>query len=186
MITCNICGKTCRNTFAYVRHMQTHSCMTNVSFKCGFPECRRGFQPFAFTLIALNNTTKLDNAGDLTCYMDLRSSKCEDIWGLLLHLKSHITEGKTVTCPIRQCDKTFTVKPTFTSHVSRKHKACSEESLVDSIVSPSSTSNWNDECCATQLENPSQSSYSIQSNPTLFVKHFKTTKVDQSAVQKNK
>ena len=28
--------------------------------------------------------------------------------------------------------------------------------------------------------------YPIQSNPTLFVKHFKTTKVDQSAVQKNK
>uniref|UniRef100_A0A8P4G102 Immunoglobulin V-set domain-containing protein n=1 Tax=Dicentrarchus labrax TaxID=13489 RepID=A0A8P4G102_DICLA len=26
----------------------------------------------------------------------------------------------------------------------------------------------------------------IQSNPTLFVKHFKTTKVDQSAVQENK
>ena len=106
-----------------------------------------------------NTINKLDSTGDLTCHIDLCSTTCEIIRGLLLHLKSHITEGKTVTCPFRQCDKIFTVKSTFTSHVSRKHKDCSEGSLVDSIANPSSTSKVNDECCDMQLENPSQSSY---------------------------
>lgn len=38
MITCYICAKTCSNTLACVRHMQTHICMANASFKSGFPE----------------------------------------------------------------------------------------------------------------------------------------------------
>lgn len=87
----------------------------------------------------------MDSAGDLTCPIDLCSTKCEDIWGLIFHLKSHFTEGKTVTCPFRRCDKKFTVKSTFTLHVSRKYKDCSEESLVDSIANPSSTDDCNDE-----------------------------------------
>lgn len=84
--------------------MRTHSCLPNASFKCGFPECTRAFSKFSafkshtFRHKYGKNRTKPDGAGDLTCHIDLCSTKCEDIRGLLLHLKSHITEGKTVTC----------------------------------------------------------------------------------------
>lgn len=63
------------------------------------------FQPsnFTFITITIERTRlnsfiyhfKLDNA-DLTCHIDLCGSKCEDIKGLVLHLKDHITEGKTL------------------------------------------------------------------------------------------
>lgn len=160
MITCNICAKTCSNTFAYVRHMRAHSFLPNASFKCGFPECTRTFSKFsAFKCHTYGhkygkNRTELDSLGDLTCHIDLCNFKCEDIRGLLLHLKRHFTEGKTVTCPFKHCDKKFTVKSTFTAHVSRKHKDCSKESLVDSIANSISS-----EESEMQHGGPSQASY---------------------------
>ncbi|XP_052433435.1 uncharacterized protein LOC127974294 [Carassius gibelio] len=45
----------------------------------------------------------------------------------------HIKEGRKVTCPFKQCGKTFTVKSTFTSHLSRKHNK-NIEGLIDSIT----------------------------------------------------
>lgn len=109
--------------------------------------------------------------------MDFCSTKCEDIQGLLLHLKSHITEGKTVLCPFRQCDKKFTVKSPFTSHVSRKHKDYSERSLVESIASTSSTCDRNDEGCDTQLENRQSSDEDMEVYPERadegeFIRHL--------------
>ena len=81
-------------------------------------------------------------------------------------------------CPFRQCDKKFTVKSTFTSHVSRQHKDYSEGILVESIASTSSTSDRYDESCDTQLESPSQSSdedmevYSERADEGEFVRHL--------------
>ncbi len=102
--------------------------------------------------------TKLDRIGDVTCHIDFCSYKCEDIQGLVSHLKSHITEGKTVTCPFKHCDKKITEKSTFTSHMSRKHNDYAKESLVDSISNSISTSDCNDEGDM-QLDNASQTSY---------------------------
>ncbi len=102
--------------------------------------------------------TKLDRIGDVTCHIDFCSYKCEDIQGLVSHLKSHITEGKTVTCPFKHCDKKITEKSTFTSRMSKKHKDYSKESLVDSISNSISTSDCNDEGDM-QLDNASQTSY---------------------------
>lgn len=164
MITCNICGKTCRNIFAYVRHMKTHSCLPNACFKCGFLGCTRTFSKFSAFRSHTHrhkyernvDQTKLDDAEELNCNLDLCSVKCNDIRGLLLHLKSHIAEGKTVSCPFRHCKKTFTVKSTFTSHMSRKHKDHTEGSLVESIACTSSTSDLNDESFNTLVENRSE------------------------------
>lgn len=46
----------------------------------------------------------------------------------------HIKEGRTIVCPFKQCDKTFTVVSTFTSHLSRKHKRSEEGNLMDSVM----------------------------------------------------
>ncbi len=52
------------------------------------------------------------------------------------HLKTHIREGRSVSCPFQQCDKSFSVVSTFTAHVSRKHSDCSEVNLIDSVALP--------------------------------------------------
>ncbi len=40
-------------------------------------------------------------------------------------------EGRPVACPVTGCENTFTVKSTFTAHMSRKHKARSADSIHD-------------------------------------------------------
>lgn len=110
--------------------------------------CRVSFKSYTYPHKYGKNRTKLYSAGVLTCHTDLCSTKCEAIQGLLWHLKSHISEGKTVMyMPFQtMCQKKITVKSTFTSLVSRKRKDCSGESLVDS-ANLSSTSECDEECC---------------------------------------
>lgn len=74
-------------------------------------------------------------AVDLACHVDLCSAKCETRTQFFPHLKVHIKEGRRVACPFEQCDASFTVISTFTSHLSRKHKNSSEVNLTESIVS---------------------------------------------------
>lgn len=45
---------------------------------------------------------------------------------LVAHLNEHILEGRQVTCPVRGCKCVFSVKSSFTSHMSRKHRHCLE------------------------------------------------------------
>lgn len=58
----------------------------------------------------------------LKCSMSLCSAEYADVKGLVSHLSSHIQEGLTVTCPFDGCSKTFNVKTSFTSHISRYHR----------------------------------------------------------------
>lgn len=36
-----------------------------------------------------------------------------------------------MACPVTSCENTFTVKSSFTAHMSRKHRACSVDSISD-------------------------------------------------------
>lgn len=57
----------------------------------------------------------------LKCSMSLCSAEYADVKGLVSHL-SHIQDGLTVTCPYDGCSKTFNVKTSFSSHISRYHR----------------------------------------------------------------
>lgn len=54
--------------------------------------------------------------------MDFCTVRCDSVKNLLSHLKGHIREGRTVSCPFRNCDKRFIVVSTFSSHLSRTHQ----------------------------------------------------------------
>lgn len=45
------------------------------------------------------------------------------------HLKDHICEGVSVTCPFDKCDKKFSRKSSFTSHISRCHRGMNLSSM---------------------------------------------------------
>lgn len=71
---------------------------------------------------------------DLKCAISL----CERLFRaffsvkeLISDLKEHIVEGRPVACPVTGCKNTFTVKSSFTAHMSRKHRACSVDSISD-------------------------------------------------------
>ncbi len=99
------------------------------------------------------SSSHLSPAVGLACNLDLCSAKCETQTQFYSHLKVHIKEGRRVACPFKQCDTSFTVIFTFTSHMSRKHKNVSEVNLTESIVSTA---------CVTEAE----SSQNIDSNIT--------------------
>lgn len=78
---------------------------------------------------------KLCRLVDLTCHVSTCHAKSDSLTEFYSHLKVHIKEGRTIVCPFKQCDKTFTVVSTFTSYLSRKHKRSEEGNLMDSIIS---------------------------------------------------
>lgn len=45
---------------------------------------------------------------------------------LVSHLKDHIREDRSVSCPVSGCTIVFTKKSSFTSHMCRKHVAIME------------------------------------------------------------
>lgn len=70
----------------------------------------------------------------VSCHVELCSVKCNDLSSLKSHLKCHIREGRVVSCPFRQCEKTFSVVSSFTSHFSRVHKSCTTSSLLGLVT----------------------------------------------------
>lgn len=58
----------------------------------------------------------------LRCLFNFCSSEYDDLKTLKCHLSGHIDEGLTVTCPFDGCSKTFNVKSSFLTHISRYHK----------------------------------------------------------------
>ena len=52
----------------------------------------------------------------------------------MLHLKRHLTENVAIACPFNKCNKIFTVKSSFTSHISRIHHEPSASDLCDKMT----------------------------------------------------
>ena len=144
MFPCQFCGQECDTILSYTRHMRIHRNIPNATFRCGLPICQRTYNKFAaFKTHQFRHHTETNTVVDvrlcradlsLKCHMDFCSVSCDDLKSLFCHLKTHIAEGTKVTCPFRLCNKTFSVKSTFTSHLSRNHKSSSEGNLVDSIL----------------------------------------------------
>ncbi len=144
MHTCKLCAHTCSTLPAFVRHMRIHIHVANVRFTCALPACNKSFKKFsAFKTHCYRHKegkSKLKSmpftSFELTCHVDLCPVRCETLNRFYQHLKTHIREGRSVSCPFQQCDKSFSVVSTFTAHVSRKHSDCSEVNLIDLVALP--------------------------------------------------
>lgn len=68
--------------------------------------------------------------------------------GLVAHLKEHIDGGCPVNCPVAGCKMVFTVKSTFTAHMSRRHRDCPVNVISSSCGSGRST-HFVDSCPST-------------------------------------
>ena len=80
----------------------------------------------------------------LSCQVDGCNFQSAIFSSLCAHLKLHITDGKKVTCPHTSCSKTFSVKSTFSSHLSRSHK-CSE-SQHENVSHDAQNSHQDEQC----------------------------------------
>lgn len=125
--------------------MKVHSNFPYCSFTCGVPDCCRVFTKFAAFKSHLYRDHKgyqkshrggRFNQSDITliCQIEYCLYKCTSLKDLIRHLKDHIDEGREIKCPFKSCVRTFCVKSTFASHISRTHKNDQPEHLHDAVL----------------------------------------------------
>lgn len=122
----------------HVLHVKLYRNEPRCAFKCGATDCRdifRSYGAFKAHFYSKHNTDSYVDASNaltvFTCNMAMCQRQCRDVKSLTAHLKKHIAEGRVVTCPFTACDHTFTVRASFTAHMSRKHRQCSVDSIRD-------------------------------------------------------
>lgn len=122
----------------HVLHVKLHRNEPWCVFKCGATDCRdtfcsyRAFKAHFYRKHNKDSYVHTTNALTVfTCNMSMCQHQCRDVKSLTAHLKKHIAEGCVVTCPVKGCDHTFTIRSSFTAHMSRKHRQCSVGSIRD-------------------------------------------------------
>ena len=158
MYHCKQCAHESKTIIGFTNHMKLHSNAANCPFTCGVPNCTRAFSKFAAFKSHLyrdhkgyksdKSTTDEPTGTTLSCQIEFCQGIFTNVKELLNHLKGHITEGRKITCPFRACEKTFGVKSTFASHISRTHKK-SLAGEIREVVFPHPAQE-------TQFETPSQ------------------------------
>lgn len=139
MITCRFCSKTLETLRGYVLHCKVHRNEPHCLFKCVGANCKRTFCSYAAFKAHFyrdhNEHVPSVTAGaivtDIRCAISSCDQQFHTVKELICHLKEHIVEGRPVACPVTGCKNTFSVKSSFTAHMSRKHRACSVDSISD-------------------------------------------------------
>ncbi len=115
---CSVCKFRTVSITAFIRHVKIHRNLANIRFQHGYAEC-----PTAFTTVVA-----------LQKHMHrFRTPTVKP--GL------HIESGPKVPCPYDNCSKTFSVRSSFTSHISLKHKkrTCTSSAAAASTASSSNS-----------------------------------------------
>ena len=135
MITCVFCRKILVTLRGYVLHCRVHRNEPRCLFKCVGANCSQTFTTYAAFkghFYRVHNApepqaTPRAVVADLKCAVSLCAGHFHAVKELVSHLNDHIGEGRSVSCPVSGCKHMFTKKSSFTSHMCRKHKACSPD-----------------------------------------------------------
>ena len=162
MYACTLCSYSSESLKAFTLHFQFHRNVANYDFPCGVPNCSRKFRTYStFKTHVFRahqgfqksvNIARFKNVeADLSCHVVSCSGKFKDLVQFLSHLREHIHNGVPVGCPFKNCGRNFSVKSTFSSHLSRKHRTWSLSLLSDSICESRSPDHSSDNFqCAEQ------------------------------------
>lgn len=142
MFICHFCNNESSTILSFVQHVKLHRNVPKSGFRCAVPDCPHIFTKFSSlkSHIYRNHREHHQSAAkehqaqmcDKTfkCHVDFCEVQCGTLTQLLSHLKSHIQSGLEIWCPFG-CNRTFKVRSTFASHVSRTHKMCSVNHLIE-------------------------------------------------------
>ena len=146
MFQCSNCSFFCKSLVAYSQHIVVHKNEKNSVFTCGTPGCVRSFSIFSSFKSHINRNHKKNSVSEMNthsnlcdvsfkCNLEMCEFHCKDITGLFAHLRCHISEGVSVSCPFKTCkNNEFKVVSSFTSHLSRCHKDWTLSLFSDSVI----------------------------------------------------
>ena len=120
--------------------LSVHRNVANFSFPCGVPECSRHFRKYAAFRSHVYRDHKFHHSSrciknvTFLCQVPFCSYECTSVTEFLAHLKNHILQKLTISCPFKNCDKSFSVKSSFTAHISRCHRDRTSTSLSGAVL----------------------------------------------------
>ena len=136
MFYCNFCEYRNNTLKNYIDHRKFHRNI-NKDYYCGFKRCQKLFNnyPYLITHLIRNHgyysksrekTLYKEYAANATgkyiCDNVLCKQECSNFADLLKHLKLHISQKEQITCPYKNCRRTYKVLSSFTGHLTRSHK----------------------------------------------------------------
>lgn len=144
MFICMFCKHEFNTKVAFARHTKLHKNAPNQAFTCGVPDCAQSFRKFSACKSHIyrdhkeyqrtSKGSQFQLQDSIICHIEGCYFECQNLKGLISHLKGHLQGGRAVVCLFRECSKTFCVKSTFASHISRAHKNSSVDHLVSTVV----------------------------------------------------
>ena len=130
---CPLCAFSSVSLTAYTDHFKFHRNVANFEFPCGVSQCAQTFRTFSSLKSHVcryhhfrkdAKAAKFTHTASLECQVLLCNFKCHILAQFLKHLKHH---------PFRNCNKTFSVKSSFTAHLCRNHRDFSINLLSDLV-----------------------------------------------------
>ena len=131
-LNCTLCDFTSKSLISFCQHYEIHRNVANFQFPCGVSNCFRSFKNYTafkshiFRDHGNRNLKKVTQLQleqiNLSCNVSLCGFQCVAFEPLIVHLKQHILDNISVLCPFKECGKYFSVKSSFSSHISRSHR----------------------------------------------------------------
>lgn len=124
MITCVFCKKKLVTLRCYVQHCRVHRNEPRCLFKCVGANCSKTFTTYSafkghfYRVHNILEPQAVPVVADLKCAVSLCVCHFQTVKELVSHLKDHIGEGRSVSCPVSGCKHIFTKKiHIYFSHV---------------------------------------------------------------------
>lgn len=145
MYNCKHCNRNLSGLKAFVNHCSLHRNLCGVQFSCPVNNCLYVFSNY-YTLkshirrLHQEDLRPLRNFRDIEVPLICNIFSCGKIFqalkDFLNHLSSHFSDGSgtSVPCPYEECEKSFSVRSSFSSHLSRKHRDACAQNLAATVV----------------------------------------------------
>lgn len=140
--TCKICSFSCQSLKVFTTHVVLHKNLPNFSFPCGVVGCKYTFHKYEtfkshvyrYHITDMKQSTNNLIQLSLTCSTILCKFTCNNFPDYVAHLKAHIKNGLSVSCPFGNCTRNFTVISSFSSHLSRVHRQWKPCDISSSVL----------------------------------------------------
>ena len=132
---CTVCGDTALSLVKYCIHMKYHSSLQH--FKCCVANCgvvcssmRKWKTHYYNSHARIKNNPNQLLCTNLCCTIPTCRQLLSDGKALISHLRMHIDNGIKIMCPVPGCSLQFSVKGSFSFHLSRQHYSKLKRTIV--------------------------------------------------------